>query len=111
MSEQIGNNAVNRTVIENGKIYSHTVFHDDNALNQNARIRSSGMLDKAKLGLHENEDIRIVFSIPSSLQYTIFQKKHPETFKLLMSKVEHERMKGAKQMQILHPGWVVMERL
>lgn len=111
MLERTGSNSVTNTVIEGGKLYFHTIFNDDAALHQNTRLRNSGHLDRKKLGLHEDEDVRMMISIPSVLQYTIFQKKHPNTITLLNSKIESERMRGAKQLQILHPEWVVMERL
>jgi len=101
---------------EDGKFYVETLFHDDEALRQNDRIRSSGMLDKGKLGLHENEDYRAVISIPDVLQWNIFKKKHNDTYKLLTIKGttladEALRAKGITQLDILHPGWVIYKRL
>lgn len=97
--------------VEDGKLHAKTTFYDDESLNQNDRIRNSGMLDKAKLGVHQDEDVRMAISCPSVVQWNTFKKKNSATYKLLMSCNETERMRGAKQVQILHPDWVVYERL
>ena len=110
-SERVSRNAISHVKKEDGKAYCHTVFHDDASLDQNQRIRSSGMLEKGKLGLHDNEDLRMVISCPDTLQWAIFKKKNPETYRLLKSADEAERMKGALQIQLLHPAWVVQSRL
>jgi hypothetical protein len=89
----------------------HRTFFDDANLDQNSRIRNSGMLDKAKLGLHDNEDVRAVVSCPSVEQWNLFKRKHPEVYSRLMAKNEPERMKGARELSILHPDWVVYSRL
>lgn len=105
-----------RTKTEEGKLFVHTTFYDDKDLEQNNRIRLSGMLDKAKLGLHENEDMRAVISCPSNLQWSLFRKKHNDTYKLLTTRGtllqdEADRVKGVKQLEILHPDWVIYTRL
>ncbi len=113
MSEIISHDHKHKTIAksEDGVFYVHTTFNDDAALEQNERIRRSGMLDNGKLGLHDDEDIRFVISVPSNLQWEMFKRKHLETYKLIVSRIEAERMKGCKQLQILEPAWVVMERL
>jgi hypothetical protein len=95
---------------EDGKFYVQTTFYDDAALHRNNDIRLSGMLNKGKLGLHDNEDIRGVISCPSVEQWNIFKKKHKPTMDLLNSKDESTRMKGFKQVEILEPNWVVYSR-
>lgn len=100
-----------RAKSEDGKFYAHTVFHDDAALAQNSRIRSENILDKGKLGLHEGEDIRAAISVPDTVQWNIFKKKFKEVYKMLHSKNEETRMSGVKRLQIIHPEWVVYERL
>ncbi len=107
-----GTNAVTLEGFEDNKYYAKTTFYDDKALEQNKKIRNSGMLDDSKLGLHLDEDIRMAISIPSTLQWSIFCKKNADTYKLLTSSTsESDRMKGARQLQILHPSWVVFDRL
>jgi len=107
-----GSNSVTLEGMQNGEYYAHTTFYDDDALEKNNKIRTSGMLDKGKLGLHDDEDIRFAISVPSVLQWNMFKKKHLETYKLLTSKnSETDRMKGARQLQILEPAWVVFDRL
>lgn len=96
---------------EDGKFYVKTTFHDDAALRQNERIRSSGMLEKGRLGLHDNEDIRATISCPSVTQWNIFKKKFREVYKMLNSRDESERMSAVKRIQIIHPDWIVQERL
>jgi len=107
----VGTNSIQRAVVEDGTMYFNTTYYDDASLQRNADIRKAGFLDKGKLGLHENEDIRLAISCPSVEQWNLCKKKHPETFDLLMSRNEPMRMKGARQLQLLHPDWVVMDRL
>ena len=111
MKDQVGTNAVARHGMEDGRYYCETVFHDDSSLDQNQRIRNSGMLEKGRLGLHDNEDIRMTISCPSTLQWSLFKSQHPETYVLLKSSDESERVRGARQLQILKPAWVVQSRL
>ncbi len=107
-----GTNSIQREGWEDGEYYCETEFFDKKQLDQNNRIRNSGMLDDSKLGLHFDEDIRMAISCPSTLQWSIFCKKNADTYKLLTSSTsEADRMKGARQLQILHPDWVVFDRL
>jgi len=110
MLRRLGTNAVVHQGIEDGKIYAKTTFHDDYSLAINNKIRMSGMLDKHKLGLHENEDTRAIISCPSTMQWGLFKKKHRETYDLITANTEVERMKGVRQIQLLHPDWVLMVR-
>ena len=108
----VGANSVTRFYRnDSDTMLKDTTFYDDKSLDQNARIRSDGMLEKGTLGLHDDASYRMVFSIPSVEQYNHWKYQNPEDYNLLMSKTEHERMRGAKRLQILHPDWVVMERL
>lgn len=109
--QRISNNADSLTKLEDGKLYCHTVFHDDDALDRNKAIKNSGAMEKSKFGLHDDEDIRMIISCPDTMQWAIFRKKHPDTYRLIKSRDEAERMKGARQLQILHPAWVIMDRL
>ncbi len=88
-----------------------TTHHDDKNLERNALLKREGYLNKAKLGLHENEDIRMMISCPDPLQWSIFKKKHPDIYKMILHKDEQTRMTGCRRLQILHPEWVVQERL
>ena len=106
-----GTNSISRLITEGDKGYIHTIFNDKKSLDQNSRIRNAGLLDRGTFDLHDNADVRMVFSCPSPEQWNLFKKKNQATYDLLMSKLEHERMRGAKQLQLLHPEWCVMERL
>ena len=107
----VGSNSITQARSEDGLFYVHTEYYDDVALERNKQIASSGMLANMKLGLHDDEDVRMVISCPSTDQWILFKRKNPETYKLLVSTIEAERMKGARQLQILHPAWVVQSRL
>ena len=112
----IGPNSVSRALSEGGRFHVHTRFFDDAALAQNRRIADSGMLDKGKLGLHDDEDIRFVISCPSTRQWALFKKDNPEIYKLITTRgtdaiADADRMKGARKLSILHPAWVVYSRL
>ncbi len=111
MRELVGTNGATKTVIEGDKLYAHTIFSDDRSLQRNADIKTSGMLENARLGLHDDEDMRMVISCPSTTQWSLFRKKHLETYKLIISTDESERIKGCRQLQILEPAWVVFARL
>jgi len=106
-----GTNGIEKVSVEDGTLYGFTEFYDKQSLNINERIRRSGMLEKGALGLHDNADIRMTISCPSVSQWSYFKKDHPDTYKLLMSSDEQERMSGAKQLQILEPSWVLQSRL
>lgn len=93
-----------------GKYYIHTHFDDDHILRQTQRLRESELHNKATMGIHDNADLRYAFSCPDTTQWSFFRKKHPETYKLLKSNNEYERLKGAKQLSILHPEWIVQTR-
>ena len=106
-----GSNSVTQyTRINDDQVVEHTRFFNDDALKQNARIRESDLMDKHQLGLHDNADTRAAFSFPSIEEYNLFKIKDPETYQLLMSKNEYERIRGAKQLQILHPEYCVYNR-
>lgn len=110
--EQAGNvPIIHRAKTEDGKLYSQTTFVDDKTLAHNRKLRDTGFLDKGKLGLHDDADIRLVISCPTSEQWVLFKNQNPETYKLLVSKVEHERMKGARQVSLLEPEWITHTRL
>jgi len=111
MRELVGTNAVREHKFDGNKLHVKTVFNDDKSLDTNENIRRSGMLDKAKLGLHENEDVRMVISIPSTLQYALWKKKFPDMYEMIKSLDESVRMKGIFQLKLIHPDWVVFERL
>ena len=100
-----------RVVREDDKLIFATTFNDDACVERNNQIRAAGFMDKLKLGLHENEDVRMAISCPSVTLWNRFKKFHPDTYDLIMSGLEHERVRGCRQLQILHPTWVVQERL
>lgn len=106
-----GQLGVRRHAIEDGKLYARTVFNDDVALERNKQIRAAGLINKAKLNLHDQEDIRMVISCPDTLQWSLFKRDFPDIARNLHSKCETERMSACKQLQILHPEWVLQERL
>lgn len=96
---------------EDGKTYAKTTIHDDAALERVKRLKHEAVLDKARLGIHDNADLRMVISCPSIVLWNYFKRDHPKTYSLLNSKDESERMKGAKQVQFIHPEWIIQERL
>lgn len=96
---------------ENGVTYAKTVFQDDAALSRIKALRDEKVLDKAQLALHDNADLRLVVSCPSLVMWNFFKRDHAATYKLLHSDNEHERMKGAKQVEFLHPEWCIYSRL
>lgn len=109
--ERISNNATQRVVTHGNELYIQTDFADDAALERNKQIKAAALLDKAKLKLHDDEDVRMIISCPDGIQWSLFKRQHEETYKLIHSRLEEERMKGCRQLQILHPEWVVQERL
>ena len=111
MSERVSQNGVRQHVTEGGVLYAKTTFHDDAALDINTNIRNSKMLEKAKLGLHDGEDVRLVISCPDTLQWMYWKRDNPDIYAMLHSKDEAERMRAAKLIQIMQPSWVVQHRL
>lgn len=104
-------NVAHRILRQDSYLVVETKHYDDANLERNKKLRNEGFIDKAKFGLHDNEDIRMMISIPDGLQWTIFKRKFPEVYKLIMSKDEKDRMRGCRQLQLLHPEWIVQERL
>ena len=109
--ERIGTNGVREYKFDGKDMHVKTTYHDDKSLSTNEEIRRSNMLEKAKLGIHEDEDIRMVISCPSTLQWALFKKKFPDVYNSMASTDEQIRMKGSFQLQLLHPDWVVFSRL
>jgi hypothetical protein len=99
-----------RAVEEGGTLFIDTQYHNQHSLNVNKKIRDSHMLDKMKLGLHDNEDVRATLSIPSNLEWTAFKNKHPDIYNDLKAPQEADRMNALRRIQILEPEWVLMER-
>ena len=108
---EAGANHITGTQVEDGKLHIKTTFYDDASLARNERIRSSKILEKAKLSLHHNEDIRAVISVPSVAQWNLFNKEHPELSGLLNSKQEYERLKAVDIISLAHPDWILMTRM
>lgn len=91
----------------------HTVvetFHDMGVTMENARIRQAGLVSKGKrVGLHENEEIKYFFRIPSPAHYADFQRKYPDIIELIQSLDESDRMLGAQKMALIEPTWLISE--
>ncbi len=109
--ERIGTNGIREYKFDGTDMHVKTTFRDDKSLDINERIRRSRMLEKGTFGLHDNEDVRLVISCPSTMQWAVFRKKYPDVYSSIISTDEQVRMKGAYQLQLLHPDWVVMSRL
>jgi hypothetical protein len=99
-------------VRDDSTLYVHTTFNDDPALERNKQLRNADLLAKAKFYLHDNEDIRMFISCPDTTQWWLFKRDYPDIYKALsQNRDEAARMKACRQLQILHPEWVVQERL
>ena len=94
---------------EDGITYAKTTFQDDAALERVRQLKHENVLDKARLGLHDNADLRMVISCPSEALWSYFIRDYPDIYKLLQSKDQF--LKGAKQVQFMHPEWIIQSRL
>ena len=101
---------LSRLKTEDGTTYTHTKFYDDAALEKVKQLRKDEIMAKAKLGVHDDADMRMIISCPSVIQWNFFKRDYPEIEKRIHSKDEAERMKGCREIEILHPEWVVMHR-
>lgn len=108
---EVGPGFVQRGLVEDGKYYVHHRFHDDASLARNQQLRNSRHIEKARLGLHDNEDIRGWLSVPTLKQWNLFCKAHPDIYSKLKSRLEHERMTAMSFIKRMHPEWVVQSRL
>lgn len=99
-----------RVLTEDGITYAHTKFHDDAALEKVKRLRDEHVLAKATLGVHDDADMRMIISCPSIVQWNYFKRDYPEVYERISSTVEDTRMKGCRELEILHPEWVVYFR-
>ena len=102
---------IQRVVREDGKLYHHTRFEDDAALAKARKLADSGLIDKMALGLHDDADVRMVINCPTTEQWNIWKKENPEDYRLLTSRLEHERLQGARRLSLMHPAWVIQSRL
>ncbi len=98
-------------IVEDDKFYLETKFNDKKQLDTNENIRVSNLINKAKMGIHEGEDLRAWIRCPDTLQWSMFKAQFPETYSLLKAKTESDRMRGVQQMKILFPEWIVYDRL
>ena len=105
-----GQNSISRTKAEDGKLYVHTTFYNDESIKRNQQILNEGVLEKSELGIHDNADIRFWFRPTDMLEWNFFQRKFPDIYKGLHSKDEKIRLSAALKLSILHPGWVIFER-
>ena len=93
---------------EDGKLYAKTIFADDLHLENNKNIRETGAHDRSTLGIHDNADIRIAFSVPTFLQWNNWVRDNPEQNELLMKGNEEQRVKAARRLALEKPGWVII---
>ena len=106
----VDGNAVTTGKSEDGRFYVTQKFYDEGSLRRNHELRKAGVLNRGKLGLHDNEDIRYAISVPSADQWQLWKAANPDIYKLIKSPLEHDRMRGCKQLHILKPDWVIMSR-
>tara|TARA_R110000803_G_scaffold210829_1_gene284088 strand:- start:29591 stop:29932 length:342 start_codon:yes stop_codon:yes gene_type:complete len=96
---------------QDGKLYVNKIFHNKKALEQNKMIRHRQLMHKGQLGLHDKADIRMGLSIPSTIEWNMFKKAHPDIYKDLKSVHEQDRMSACQRIAMLEPEWVVQQRL
>jgi hypothetical protein len=99
-----------RVKTEDGKLYVQTVFNDDANLALAKKLRDSELLNRARLKVHDNADIRAQIMCPTGEQWILFQRQFPEVYKNLHSTNEEDRMRAVTSISILHPEWVVYAR-
>jgi len=95
--------------LDGKRLFVHTLVHDDPILEANRRIANERVLERAKMPLHENEDLRAHIQVDPDL-WAIFKRKNPDVYRLICSRDEGERMRGVRQLHILHPAWVTYAR-
>ncbi len=92
-----------------GKYYFHTQYHDDAALEINKRIRLEGLMPSGKqCPMLDDSTVAYSFSCPDGQQWSLFQRDYPDMYRALMRGDKQERFKAARELSILHPGWVTM---
>lgn len=90
--------------------YVHTVEYDDDILDQNQRIKSAGLVKQGdKNPLMDGGIIEYAFTIPSTWQWGLFQRKYPELYRQLMSTDDNERRRAARRLAIMKPEWLVSQ--
>ncbi len=103
--------AVQTGIIQDDKFYIETHFNDKKQLDENQNIRISNLIDKAKLDIHEGEDLRGWIRCPDVLQWSMFKKQYPNVYGMLTANTEEMRIKGMHEMKRLFPEWIVYDRL
>lgn len=86
-------------------------YDDHGVLKENERIRKSGLMQKnMRKGLMDNQPIEFWLRIPSANHLQQFMMHHPRVMEDLHSPDESTRMKGARNMALLEPEWVLFSR-
>lgn len=113
MAELLAAERTHRIEVERdgGKLRVMKIFNNKKALEQNKAIRNANMMNRGQLGLHDKADIRMGISVPSTYEWELFKRKHPDIYAGIKSSDESERMKACKRLQAIEPEWVVQERL
>ena len=103
-----------KTVVEHTDAHNptrqvyRTVYHDDEALDKNRRLRRDGLMVKGhRLPMFDGQRVHYAFSIPAD-QLALFQRDNPDFMTELRSKDDAIRMKAALRLAILHPEWSVL---
>ena len=99
-----------RLITQDDTLFVHTVFDDDAAIKRNTMLRDADLLTRAKLGIHDDADIRFILSVPSVMQWNLWKKAHPEDAKHLFGKDDVLRIRAAHRLSIEHPEWVIQSR-
>jgi 1,4-alpha-glucan branching enzyme len=92
---------------ESGKYTFHTKILNDHILERNKRIRLESLMTKGKSIPLLEAGVEYAFSIASE-EWGFFKRDYPDIVAGIRSKDEEERFKAARQLQILHPEWVIM---
>jgi len=99
-----------RLITQDDTLFVHTVFDDDEALKRNKQIKEAELLNKPKLGIHDNHDLRFILSIPDVFQWNLWKKHNQGEYRMLVGRDETLRIRAAKKLALSHPEWVIFER-
>lgn len=86
-----------------------TVYHDDEALRKNERLRREGLMVRGtKLPMFDGQEVQYAFSIPTVEQYHRMKKDYPDLMQALVSKDASIRIPAARRFAIMKPEWCVL---
>ncbi len=91
-----------------GRQVFQSIFHDDAALEQNKKLRNSGLMKRGDILPIVDASVSYAFSFPSVERYAQIQQQYPDIFEALRSKDQRIREDAGRRLALLHPEFCTL---